>query len=140
MVKKRGPGRPRKYPLLSPPPSSPPAVEANDARPRDRGGDRLPEGRGWEGDTVTDAIESVVQGQSRKTPKRKHWDKDGDEEEEEEAENKDVEEMVDLPPIREENQDENLAARSRPGSGRSWPAPEEHQHFQRSADIQHRGC
>ncbi|XP_011478936.1 histone-lysine N-methyltransferase ASH1L isoform X2 [Oryzias latipes] len=139
VVKKRGPGRPRKYPLLSPPPSSPPAVEANDARPRDRGGDRLPEGRGWEGDTVTDAIESVVQGQSRKTPKRKHWDKDDDEEEEEEAENKDVEEMVDLPPIREENQDENLAARSRPGTGRSWPALEEHQNFQSSAERKPEG-
>uniref|UniRef100_A0A3B3BKN0 Ash1 (absent, small, or homeotic)-like (Drosophila) n=1 Tax=Oryzias melastigma TaxID=30732 RepID=A0A3B3BKN0_ORYME len=140
VVKKRGPGRPRKYPLPSPPPPSPPAVESNEARQRDRGGDRIPDGRGWEGDTVTDAIESVVQGQSRKTQKRKHWDRDGDEEEEQEEEavpeDKDTEETVDALPIREENQDENtgnLAARSRPAAGRSWPSAEEHQHFQRSA-------
>lgn len=35
---------------------------------------------------MTDAIESVVQGQRRRCQKRKHWDREGDEEEEEEEE------------------------------------------------------
>ncbi|RVE67214.1 hypothetical protein OJAV_G00115150 [Oryzias javanicus] len=142
VVKKRGPGRPRKYPLPSPPPPSPPPVESNEARQRDRGGDRI-EGRGWEGDTVTDAIESVVQGHSRKTQKRKPWDREGDEEEEEAVpEDKDTEEAVDGQPIREENQDENtgnLAAKSRPAAGRSWPSTEEQQHFQSSVERKPEG-
>ncbi|GLD59234.1 histone-lysine N-methyltransferase ASH1L isoform X1 [Lates japonicus] len=86
VVKKRGPGRPRKHPLPSPPPSPPPVVELNQTRHRDRGGERPAGVRGREGDTMTDAIESVVQGQRRKGQKRKHWERDGDEEEEEEEE------------------------------------------------------
>ncbi|CDQ72722.1 unnamed protein product [Oncorhynchus mykiss] len=79
MVKKRGPGRPRKHPLPSPPPSPPPLAEVTQTRHRERGGGA------WKGDTVTDAIESVVQGQFRKGQKRKHWERDREEEEEEEG-------------------------------------------------------
>uniref|UniRef100_A0A8D3C5A6 Ash1 (absent, small, or homeotic)-like (Drosophila) n=1 Tax=Scophthalmus maximus TaxID=52904 RepID=A0A8D3C5A6_SCOMX len=92
VVKKRGPGRPRKHPLPSPPPSPPPVVELNPTRHRDRGAERPAGVRVWDGDTVTDAIESVVQGQRKKGQKRKHWDRDGDEEEEEEEEDGEVEE------------------------------------------------
>lgn len=79
---------------------------------------------------MTDAIESVVQGQRRKGPKRKHWDRDGDEEEEEEEEQEDgevvetAERLVD----REENLG-NLVARPRTGTGRSWLTQDELQHF-----------
>uniref|UniRef100_A0AAY4DKI9 Histone-lysine N-methyltransferase ASH1L-like n=1 Tax=Denticeps clupeoides TaxID=299321 RepID=A0AAY4DKI9_9TELE len=74
MVKKRGPGRPRKHPLPSPPPSPPPpaplsSLQDSALRHRDRERDQ---DRGvWEGDTVKDAIESVVQGMKRKKEKRK---------------------------------------------------------------------
>lgn len=79
---------------------------------------------------MTDAIESVVQGQRRKGPKRKHWDRDGDEEEEEEEEHEEgevveaEEQLVD----REENLS-SLVARSRPGTGRSWLPQDELPHF-----------
>lgn len=128
MVKKRGPGRPRKHPLPSPPPSPPPVVELNLTRHRDRGGELPTAGRGWEGDTVTDAIESVVQGQRRKVQKRKHWDRDGDEEEEEEPEDGEVVEIEERLTDREENLS-NLVARSRTGTGRSWLTQDELQHF-----------
>lgn len=129
MVKKRGPGRPRKHPLPSPPPSPPPVVELNLTRHRDKGGERPAGGRGWEGDTVTDAIESVVQGQRRKGPKRKHWERDGDEEEEEEEqEDGEVVETEERLVDREENLG-NLVARSRTGTGRSWLTQDELQHF-----------
>ncbi|XP_023265672.1 histone-lysine N-methyltransferase ASH1L-like isoform X2 [Seriola lalandi dorsalis] len=134
VVKKRGPGRPRKHPLPSPPPSPPPpVVELNQARHRDRGGERPAGVRGWEGDTVTDAIESVVQGQRRKGQKRKHWEREGDEEEEEEEEDGEVEEPEERLPDREENLG-NLVARSRTGTGRSWLTQEELQHFRGSME------
>lgn len=126
VVKKRGPGRPRKYPLPSPPPSPPPVVELNQSRHRDRG-ERPAGGRGREGDTVKDAIETVVKGQRRKGPKRKHWDRDGDEDEEEE-EDGEVEEAEERLPDREESLG-NLVARSRAGTGRSWLTQEELQQF-----------
>lgn len=130
MVKKRGPGRPRKYPLPSPPPSPPPVVELNECRHRERGGERLAGGQRWEDDTVTDAIESVVQGQRRKAQKRKHWERDGDEDEEDEVEeDREVEETEEQLPVREENLG-NLPARPRAGVGRNWPNQEEHHHFQ----------
>lgn len=128
MVKKRGPGRPRKHPLPSPPPSPPPVVELNLNRHRDRGGELPAGGRGWEGDTVTDAIESVVQGQRRKVQKKKQWDRDGDEEEEEEQEDGEVVEIEERLADREENLG-NLVARSRTGTGRSWLTQDELQHF-----------
>uniref|UniRef100_A0A3Q2XDE1 Ash1 (absent, small, or homeotic)-like (Drosophila) n=1 Tax=Haplochromis burtoni TaxID=8153 RepID=A0A3Q2XDE1_HAPBU len=125
MVKKRGPGRPRKHPLPSPPPSPPPVVELNQVRHREKGVERLAEGRGWEGDTVTDAIESVVQGQRRKGQKRKHWEREGDEEEEEDVEeDREAEDMEGHLPEREENLG-SLVARSRPGTGRSWLTQDE---------------
>lgn len=127
-MKKRGPGRPRKHPLPSPPPSPPPVVELNQTRHRDRGAERPTGGRGWEGDTVTDAIESVVQGQHRKSQKKKHWDGDGDEEEEEEEEDGEVEEIEERLPDREENLG-NLVAMSRAGTGSSWLTQDELQHF-----------
>ncbi|KAJ3609765.1 hypothetical protein NHX12_024276, partial [Muraenolepis orangiensis] len=76
VVKKRGPGRPRN-------------------RLRVGGG---PQSRGREGDTVTDAIELVVQGQRRKGPKRKHC----------------REEIVG-----------GLVAGPAPGGGRGWITPED---------------
>uniref|UniRef100_A0A671PV36 Histone-lysine N-methyltransferase ASH1L-like n=1 Tax=Sinocyclocheilus anshuiensis TaxID=1608454 RepID=A0A671PV36_9TELE len=73
MVKKRGPGRPRKHPLPSPPPSPPPQTSEQENHP-------LPERhRGsvlWEGDTVVDVIESVIQSQRRKGRKRKRWERE----------------------------------------------------------------
>ncbi|KAM9737844.1 histone-lysine N-methyltransferase ASH1L isoform 1-T3 [Menidia menidia] len=134
VVKKRGPGRPRKYPLPSPPPSPPPMVELNQSRHRDSGGERLAGARGRDGDTVSDAIESVVQGQRRKGQKRKHWERDRDNEEEEEVEDdREVEETVEQLPDREETIS-NLTAKPRAGTGRSWPAQEEHQDFQGSVE------
>ncbi|XP_034455973.1 histone-lysine N-methyltransferase ASH1L isoform X1 [Hippoglossus hippoglossus] len=134
VVKKRGPGRPRKHPLPSPPPSPPPVVELNPTRQRDRGGERPAGVRGWEGDTVTDAIEAVVQGQRRKGQKRKHWERDGDEEEEEEEEEDgEVEETEERLPDREENLG-NLVARAKTGTGRSWLTQEELQHFRGSME------
>ncbi|XP_017278982.1 histone-lysine N-methyltransferase ASH1L isoform X2 [Kryptolebias marmoratus] len=130
MVKKRGPGRPRKYPLPSPPPSPPPVAELNPTRHRDGAAERLAGRRGWEGSTVADAIESVVQGQRRKGQRRKHWEGDEDDEEEGEIEeDKEAEETEEQVPEKEENPG-NLAARPRTGTGRSWPAEEVHQHFQ----------
>ncbi|XP_014899870.1 histone-lysine N-methyltransferase ASH1L isoform X1 [Poecilia latipinna] len=134
VVKKRGPGRPRKYPLPSPPPSPPPEVELTQSAHRDGGVERLAGQRGWEEDTVTDAIESVVQGQHRKGQKRAHVEAEGDEEEEEQAEEDPVaEEVEEQPPDREESQT-NMLHRSRTGTGRSWPAEEEHQHIQGSTE------
>lgn len=78
---------------------------------------------------MTDAIESVVQGQRRKGQKRKHWDRDGDEEEEEEEEEDgEVQETEERLPDREENLG-SVVARSRAGTGRSWLTQEELQHF-----------
>uniref|UniRef100_A0A672YUV4 Histone-lysine N-methyltransferase ASH1L-like n=1 Tax=Sphaeramia orbicularis TaxID=375764 RepID=A0A672YUV4_9TELE len=111
VVKKRVPGRPRKHPLPSPPPSPPPVMELSQNRHRDRETERPAGARGWEGDTVTDAIESVVQGQRRKGQKRKHWERDGDEEEEE-LEEGEVEESEERLPEREENLG-NLVPRKR---------------------------
>ncbi|MEQ2176163.1 hypothetical protein GOODEAATRI_025246 [Goodea atripinnis] len=130
VVKKRGPGRPRKYPLPSPPSSPPHEVELNQTVHRDIGAEQLAGRRGWEGDTVTDAIESVVQGQRRKGQKRPHVEAEGDEEAEEQVEEvQEAEETVQQLPGREENQT-NLPPRSRTETGRSWPAEEEHQHIQ----------
>ncbi|XP_067354003.1 histone-lysine N-methyltransferase ASH1L isoform X1 [Channa argus] len=134
VVKKRGPGRPRKHPLPSPPPSPPPALELNQFGHRERGGELPVGGRGWEGDTVTDAIESVVQGQHRNGQKRKHWDGDAKEQEEEEEEDGEVEETEERLPDREENLG-NLVARSRTGTGRSWLTQDELQHFRGSMET-----
>ncbi|KAM3858401.1 histone-lysine N-methyltransferase ASH1L [Diretmus argenteus] len=127
VVKKRGPGRPRKHPLPSPPPSPPPPLaEVTPTRHRDRGGDRVggPGVRGWDGDTVTDAIESVVQGQRKRGQKRKHWDRErdgeeGEEEEEDEEEDGEAEETEEPLVDREENLG-NLGVRPRAGAPRVW--------------------
>uniref|UniRef100_A0AAV2K7R9 Histone-lysine N-methyltransferase ASH1L-like n=1 Tax=Knipowitschia caucasica TaxID=637954 RepID=A0AAV2K7R9_KNICA len=115
MVKKRGPGRPRKNPLPSPPPSPSPPLDLQELshnRQRDRG---------REGDTVKKTIECVVQGQRRKTQKRKHWDgEDEDDEEEDELEEGEVRECVVLPDL-----DKIAAAKS--GTATAWPIPEEAQ-------------
>lgn len=129
VVKKRGPGRPRKHPLPSPPPSPPALAELNLSQPRDRGGDHLAGGRRWEGDSVIDTIESVVQGQRRKAPKRKHWDRDGNgEDAEEEREDREVVEANEHVADREENL-ANMAARSSTGTSRNWPTQDKLQHF-----------
>uniref|UniRef100_A0A3Q2PDK7 Ash1 (absent, small, or homeotic)-like (Drosophila) n=1 Tax=Fundulus heteroclitus TaxID=8078 RepID=A0A3Q2PDK7_FUNHE len=120
VVKKRGPGRPRKYPLPSPPPSPPhQVVELSQTVHRDGGGERLAGRRGWEGDTVTDAIESVVQGQRRKGQKRAHVEAEEDEEEEEELveDDQEAEEIEEHLPDGEENQTNLLpSAESKPAA------------------------
>ncbi|XP_057683198.1 histone-lysine N-methyltransferase ASH1L isoform X1 [Corythoichthys intestinalis] len=116
MVKKRGPGRPRKHPLPSPPPSPPPALELNRTRHRVASAG----GRVWDGDTVKDTIEAVVKDQRSKGQKRKHWERDDEGEEDE------VEDTVE--PDGEENVS-NLVARPGPGSGRCWLAQEDISHF-----------
>uniref|UniRef100_A0A672T867 Histone-lysine N-methyltransferase ASH1L-like n=1 Tax=Sinocyclocheilus grahami TaxID=75366 RepID=A0A672T867_SINGR len=128
MVKKRGPGRPRKHPLPSPPPSPPPQTSEQENHP-------LPERhRGsvlWEGDTVVDVIESVIQSQRRKGRKRKRWEREtegGDEEEEEPAEEREGEEEEEGPAAREED----VMARARTEGGRGWLTQEE-MHCFRSA-------
>uniref|UniRef100_A0A8C5DEN9 Histone-lysine N-methyltransferase ASH1L-like n=1 Tax=Gouania willdenowi TaxID=441366 RepID=A0A8C5DEN9_GOUWI len=83
VVKKRGPGRPRKYPLPSPPSSPPDEVELNQSRHRERVPDRT---RGWEGDAVSDTIESVIHNQRKNGLKRRHFGRDEGEEEEVEEE------------------------------------------------------
>ncbi|XP_077599486.1 histone-lysine N-methyltransferase ASH1L isoform X2 [Stigmatopora nigra] len=117
MVKKRGPGRPRKHPLPSPPPSPPPALELNQTRHRvGAAGGRL-----WDEDTVTDTIEAVVKDQRSKGQKRKHWER-ADEGEEDEVEDS-------VEPDREENV-ANLVARPSQGSGRCWLVQDEITQFQ----------
>uniref|UniRef100_A0A8K9XS66 Ash1 (absent, small, or homeotic)-like (Drosophila) n=1 Tax=Oncorhynchus mykiss TaxID=8022 RepID=A0A8K9XS66_ONCMY len=105
VVKKRGPGRPRKHPLPSPPPSPPPPAEVTQTRHRDRGGGSG--GGACKEDTVTDAIESVVQGQRRKGQKRKLWERDG----EEEGEEGEGEEVAEAPPMPITSLREKRAAR-----------------------------
>lgn len=90
-------------------------------------------GRRRDGDTVTDAIESVVKGQRRKGQKRKHWDGDGEEdgeEEEQQQQREDGEVLESEGQLveREENLG-NLMARSRTGTGRCWLTQDELQHF-----------
>lgn len=103
------------------------------AQQRDRGGEHLAGGRGWDGDSVIDTIESVVQGQRKKAPKRKHWDRDGNEEEaEEEREDKEVVEASEHIVDREENL-ASLAARPSTGTSRNWLTQDKLQHFHGSA-------
>uniref|UniRef100_A0A8C1GBJ7 Ash1 (absent, small, or homeotic)-like (Drosophila) n=1 Tax=Cyprinus carpio TaxID=7962 RepID=A0A8C1GBJ7_CYPCA len=96
VVKKRGPGRPRKHPLPSPPPSPPPQTfeQENHPLPERHRGSVL-----WGGDTVVDVIESVIQSQRRKGRKRKRWEREteGGDEEEEPEEEKEVEEEEERP-------------------------------------------
>lgn len=131
VVKKRGPGRPRKHPLPSPLPSPPlNVVELSQSqhrdRERDRAGERTAGGRGWEGDTVKDTIESVVQGQRRKGQKRKRWDRDGDEEELEEEDGEVVE--------REERPEQDVNLGSKAETGRSWLSQDEAQQLPNSVE------
>lgn len=79
---------------------------------------------------MIDTIESVVQGQRRKAPKRKHWDRDGNEEDvEEEPEDREVDEANEHGVDREENL-ANLVARSSTGTSRNWLTQDKIQHFQ----------
>ncbi|XP_065143905.1 histone-lysine N-methyltransferase ASH1L [Paramisgurnus dabryanus] len=129
VVKKRGPGRPRKYPLPSPPPSPPPQATEPENHPVH---DRHRGGMVWEGDTVVNIIESVVQSQRRKGQKRKRWDResDGGEEEEEEAEGEreEEEETEQRPAAREEE----ITPKPRTEGPRGWLTQEE-MHCFRSA-------
>lgn len=129
VVKKRGPGRPRKYPLPSPPPSPPPQATEPENHPVH---DRHRGGMVWEGDTVVNIIESVVQSQRRKGQKRKRWDResDGGEEEEEEAEGEreEEEETEQRPAAREEE----ITTKPRTEGPRGWLTQEE-MHCFRSA-------
>ncbi|KAM8884471.1 histone-lysine N-methyltransferase ASH1L isoform 1-T1 [Synchiropus picturatus] len=129
MVKKRGPGRPRKNPLPSPPSSPPHELELNQARLKDRGVEGQAAGRVWEGDTVKDAIESVVKGQRRKGHKRKHWEREENQEDEEyELEEGEVVGPV-VTFLDGDGNSGILSARSKPGSGRSWLTQEKLSHF-----------
>lgn len=103
-------------------------AEMNLTQQRDRGGEHLAGGRGWDGDSVVDTIESVVQGQRKKAPKRKHWDRDGNEEDAEEREDKEMAEANDHTGDREENL-ANLAARPSIGTSRNWLTQDKLQHF-----------
>jgi len=130
VVKKRGPGRPRKHPLPSPPPSPPPQASEQENHP-------LPERhRGsvlWEGDTVVDVIESVVQSQRRKGRKRKRWEREtegGDEEEEEPEEEREVEEEEEE---RSAAREEDVMPKARTEGGREWLTQEEMHCFRRYA-------
>uniref|UniRef100_A0A8C5DEY3 Histone-lysine N-methyltransferase ASH1L-like n=1 Tax=Gouania willdenowi TaxID=441366 RepID=A0A8C5DEY3_GOUWI len=105
VVKKRGPGRPRKYPLPSPPSSPPDEVELNQSRHRERVPDRT---RGWEGDAVSDTIESVIHNQRKNGLKRRHFGRDEGEEEEVEEE-ADEEGEVEGPEEPMAEREENLA-------------------------------
>ena len=87
---------------------------------------------------MTDAIESVVQGQHRKGQRRKNWEKDGEDErededdEEEEGEVEEDKEVDEPPEEQQSNREEklgNLVARSKAGTGRLWAEQEEPQHF-----------
>uniref|UniRef100_A0A672P6V4 Histone-lysine N-methyltransferase ASH1L-like n=1 Tax=Sinocyclocheilus grahami TaxID=75366 RepID=A0A672P6V4_SINGR len=135
MVKKRGPGRPRKHPLPSPPPSPPPQTSEQENLP-------LPERhRGsvlWEEDTVVDVIESVIQSQHRKGRKRKRWEREtegGDEEDEEPEEEREVEEEEERPAAREED----VMARARIEGGRGWLTQEDMQCFRSALEGKHDG-
>ncbi|XP_036423085.1 histone-lysine N-methyltransferase ASH1L [Colossoma macropomum] len=120
MVKKRGPGRPRKHPLPSPPPSPlPPAPEPENHPPP--GKHRV----GWEGDTVIDAIESVVQGQKRKGRKRKHWERERDDNEEDEEEAEEEREEEEEEEERPEAREEEVMARARATGGTGWLTQEQ---------------
>lgn len=74
---------------------------------------------------MTDAIESVIQGQFRKGQKRKHWERDREEEEEEEGEEVD-ERALD----REENLG-GLGMRASAEGGSGWLTQEELHSFRR---------
>lgn len=73
---------------------------------------------------MTDAIESVVQGQRRRGLKRKHWERDGVEEEEDGEAEETEERLAD----REENLG-GLGMIARAGGGRGWLAQDELQRF-----------
>lgn len=104
-------------------------AEMSLAQQRDRGGEHPAGGRGWDGDSVIDTIESVVQGQRKKAPKRKHWDRDGTEEDvEEEREDKESVEANEHPGEREENL-AGLVARPSTGTSRTWLTQDKLQHF-----------
>ncbi|KAJ8273493.1 hypothetical protein GJAV_G00102200 [Gymnothorax javanicus] len=120
VVKKRGPGRPRKYPLPSPPPSP----QTPPPEPRQSPPPQLRDGRGGDrrGDTVQDTIESVVQGQRGAGQKRKRWEQEEDEEEEEEEEEAVEEEMEDEPDEEEEERGNGEGEEER--SGREGPRGE----------------
>ncbi|XP_051991564.1 histone-lysine N-methyltransferase ASH1L-like [Xyrauchen texanus] len=122
VVKKRGPGRPRKHPIPLPspsPPSQPSEPENHPVPDRDQGGLL------WEEDTVVDAIESVVQSHRRNGRKRKHWEREtdgGDEEEEElEEEREEVEEEEEQSAAREEE----ITPKARTEGGRAWLTQDE---------------
>ncbi|XP_028316425.1 histone-lysine N-methyltransferase ASH1L isoform X2 [Gouania willdenowi] len=119
VVKKRGPGRPRKYPLPSPPSSPPDEVELNQSRHRERVPDRT---RGWEGDAVSDTIESVIHNQRKNGLKRRHFGRDEGEEEEveEEADEEGEVEGPEEPMAEREENLGDLVGRSKAGTERLW--------------------
>lgn len=130
MVKKRGPGRPRKNPLPSPPATPPPQTSEQDNHP-------LPERHRasalWEADTVVDAIEAVVQNQRKKGRKRKHWEREtegGDEEEEDAEEERQVEDEEEEEEDEEQEQqsaarEDDVMSRVRTEGSRQWLTQEE---------------
>ncbi|XP_012994836.2 histone-lysine N-methyltransferase ASH1L isoform X1 [Esox lucius] len=80
---KRGPGRPRKNPLLSPTAPPNPLTEAHHHNgDRNRGSGGASEG-GREDDTVQEVIEAVIRKQKRRGRKRRRVEQEEEEEEEE---------------------------------------------------------
>ncbi|XP_051948571.1 histone-lysine N-methyltransferase ASH1L-like [Xyrauchen texanus] len=122
VVKKRGPGRPRKHPLPSPPPSPPPQPSEPESH---LAHDRHREGSLWEEDTVVDAIESVVQSHRRKRRKRKCWERetDGGNEEEEELEEEREEEVEEEE--RSAAREEEIMPKTTTEGGKGWLMQEE---------------
>ncbi|XP_062867038.1 histone-lysine N-methyltransferase ASH1L [Trichomycterus rosablanca] len=123
MVKKRGPGRPRKNPLPSPPASPPMSPPHPAPEPEKHSGE-------WQEDTVNDAIESVIQSQKRKSRKRKRWDRDDDREDDEEAAQEGEEEEAG----RLEAREEEATTGGQPTGGKGWPAHEEMQSFRSAVE------
>lgn len=127
MVKKRGPGRPRKNPLPSPSvllPTSPPPPEPEPEK----------HSKEWEEDTVTDAIESVIQRQKRKGRKRNRWDRDRDENGEDEDETVHEREEEEEEEARPEAREEEMVTRGQPTGGKGWLPHEEMQDFQSAVE------
>ncbi|KAK1805371.1 hypothetical protein P4O66_019681 [Electrophorus voltai] len=129
VVKKRGPGRPRKHPLPTPSPS-PPLLASDPENHQPPTWHRV----GWDGDTVIDAIESVVQGQKRKGRKRKRWERDRDENEEDEEEVEEEREEEEEEEERPVAREEEMMARAQATKGRPWLTQEEMHCFQSAVE------
>ncbi|TSO05407.1 Histone-lysine N-methyltransferase ASH1L [Bagarius yarrelli] len=127
MVKKRGPGRPRKNPLPSPSPVPPTPSPPPELEPEKH----IEE---WQEDTVTDAIESVIQRQKRKGRKRRYWEADRDENAEDEDETMHEREEEEEEEARVEDREEQLVTQGPLTGGKGRLAHEEMPSFQSAVE------